>query len=503
MTKGKWEWKDKSSIGNFKWSLWANQDQFAAYSNVSGKLEGVEGQLIAWVKEHGYDEYYKQFYIGSDELGYDYECFELDDVESKLKTYGGAMKNLFDEDDTINYITPYTKEKQEKTYKTKVVIDVNGGTLESKDDNTYYLKAGESVKLPTDMTKSGYNFAGWKKVESFSDNGNAVYGEPVKDVTVEAGDGYEVVYYTAQWNIITYTLSFDSMGGSDVSPIENIPFGSKISAVGGLPTDPVRDGFSFQGWYYRDAETGAYSTKVYASDAVKGNTTVYAKWRATKVDVIFNSNGGSSVDTMKGVAYNSTITLPEAPTRKGCTFLGWYYDEALTKEFKSTTKIKETLSSTINESGTLTLYAKWDGEPAPETVTLSFDTAGGTTIEAVSVTPGAAVGELPTPVKAEYVFAGWYAEAGCTTEFTTSSAIEADATIYAKWALKGDVDDNKEVTAEDALMVLKRVANMISDSDLTAIQKKQADVDANGDITAEDALMILKRVANMITGFDS
>lgn len=504
LTAGKWDWDDKASIGNFKWSLWANQDQFAG--EISGKLDGVEGKLLSWAEENGADQYYKQFYIGSDDLGYSYKCFELDDVETMLSTYGGARKNVFDEDDVINYITPYTNDNLAQEYKTKVVIDVSGGTLD-KLDNMYYLKAGESVTLPgeEDITRNGYVFKGWRKIESRAEDGSAIYGEADKNVTVQAGDSFETVYYVAKWDVLTYEVRFDSMGGSQIES-KAVPFGSALSSVGGLPADPQREGFTFRGWYNYDPETRTYGTKVYDSTAIKSDITFYAKWRAAKVDIVFNSNGGSAVETINDAEYGKTITLPEAPAKNGATFLGWYYDKGLTKQFKETTKVTESLSPDINENGTLTLYAKWEGgSTVPEKVTLSFDTAGGTTQAAIEVTPGAAVGELPVSVKAEYVFTGWYGEAECTTAsaFTTESSIEADTTVYAGWAKKGDVDGNGKIAAEDALMVLKRVANMLKPEDLTAIQEKQADVDGNDKIAAEDALMILKYVANMITGFDA
>ena len=71
-----------------------------------------------------------------------------------------------------------------------------------------------------------------------------------------------------------------------------------------------------------------------------------------KIDftVSFNSNGGSSVDSIK-VTNGKTVSAPDtAPTKEGCNFLGWYTDEALTNEFKFNSAI-------ITKD--ITLYAKW------------------------------------------------------------------------------------------------------------------------------------------------
>lgn len=500
----KWSWGDKASLGDFKWSLWANQDQFAAFSTITNKLEGVEGILQKWLEENGASEYYKQFYIGSDELGYDYECFQLNEVEEKLATYGGAQAGLFDAEDTVSYITPYTSKSVENNYKAKVVIDVNGGTLADKQDNVYYVEAGKSVTLPTadELSKKGHNLAGWKKVVDYNADGTPVYGEVEKEVTVQAGDNFETVYYVAEWEIGKYTVSFETFGGTEVAPMKDIVYGTTINKAGGLPTkDTVkREGFSFIGWYSYTPESG-FGSKILGGNIVSEDTTFYAKWRPEKVDVKFETDGGSAAETIKGCEYNKTITLPET-TKEGYEFVGWYSDKEMTKQFKETTKVTESLSADVNIYGTLTLYAKWEENQAPQTVTLSFDAVGGTTQEAISVTPGEAVGELPTPSKAENVFAGWYADAEYTTEFTSESVIEADTTIYAKWALKGDVTDDEEIDANDALKILKYVAKM--DVEMSELQLKQANVSGEDEtVDANDALQILKYVAKMITSFDA
>lgn len=67
-----------------------------------------------------------------------------------------------------------------------------------------------------------------------------------------------------------------------------------------------------------------------------------------KLKVNFESNGGSIVEAIE-VDKDSTIVLPESPTREGYSFTGWFTDEALLKKFDAKTKITENI----------TLYAKW------------------------------------------------------------------------------------------------------------------------------------------------
>lgn len=82
----------------------------------------------------------------------------------------------------------------------------------------------------------------------------------------------------------------------------------------------------------------------------------------------------------------------------------------------------------------LTLYAKWTINQH----TVTFDSQGADTAATpatMTVDYNSGVSSLPTaPVKAEYVFDGWYtAENGGGSEFTTATAVTADLTVYAKW----------------------------------------------------------------------
>ena len=65
--------------------------------------------------------------------------------------------------------------------------------------------------------------------------------------------------------------------------------------------------------------------------------------------VNFNSNGGTSVDSLTDLALDSTATEPGNPVREGYIFGGWYTDSDLTQPYNFATPV----------TGDLTLYAKW------------------------------------------------------------------------------------------------------------------------------------------------
>ena len=70
-------------------------------------------------------------------------------------------------------------------------------------------------------------------------------------------------------------------------------------------------------------------------------------------------------------------------------------------------------------------------------------------------------------------------------------------TILSQYTL-GDVDDNGEITADDALQALQIALGITAPTDT---QFKAADADASGDITADDALLVLQYALGIIDEF--
>ncbi|WML24581.1 InlB B-repeat-containing protein [Neobacillus sp. OS1-33] len=144
-----------------------------------------------------------------------------------------------------------------------------------------------------------------------------------------------------------YTLSFNSQGGSYVSPV-TANSGSTFTQ----PTAPTRTGYIFGGWYTDAACTNLYDFNT----PVTSNVTLYAKWTTNIYRISFNSNGGTSVPSTT-VGYNKTFTQPTAPKRTGYTFGGWYTDAACTNLYNFNTPV----------TSNITLYAKWVVNPATPT----------------------------------------------------------------------------------------------------------------------------------------
>ena len=98
-----------------------------------------------------------------------------------------------------------------------------------------------------------------------------------------------------------------------------------------LPTAPVKQGYTFKGWYF---DNGTWTNKLeettYKDIELKNNVTVYAYYEqdevvTAKYDITFMADG-QVIETIK-TSGNELITLPTAPTKQGYTFKGWYFDE--------------------------------------------------------------------------------------------------------------------------------------------------------------------------------
>lgn len=72
--------------------------------------------------------------------------------------------------------------------------------------------------------------------------------------------------------------------------------------------------------------------------------------------------------------------------------------------------------------------------------TVTLNTNGGNALDALKVTKNSVVGELETPIKEGYVFAGWYLDEALTSKADLNAKVTNDMTLYAKWAEKTPID---------------------------------------------------------------
>ena len=224
---------------------------------------------------------------------------------------------------TLTQDTDFYAEYTAATF--KVSFSTGDDTISVEDQAVTYPAA---VTKPEDPTKTGYTFGGWYTDEVCTKAYD--FSQPVtKDMTLYA-----------KWTINTYKVSFDSVGGSSVDE-KTVDYNTPVTR----PEDPTKREYAFGGWYTDEACTKAYDF----SQPVTKDMTLYAKWTINTYKVSFDSVGGSSVNK-KTVDYNTPVTKPEDPTKRGYTFGGWYEDEAYTKAYDFTMPV----------AGDMILFAKWN-----------------------------------------------------------------------------------------------------------------------------------------------
>ena len=86
-------------------------------------------------------------------------------------------------------------------------------------------------------------------------------------------DTEKTLNFPIPWAKVSYTVTFNSMGGSDVAP-QNVNRGATATT----PTAPMKAGFEFKGWYTSATCETAYDF----ATAVTEDITLYAKWDRTE-----------------------------------------------------------------------------------------------------------------------------------------------------------------------------------------------------------------------------
>ena len=330
----------------------------------------------------------------------------------------------------------------------KVTFDSDGGTIVQEQ----IVKKGEKATKPADPTKEkndfvewqlngvAYNFdnvvsgnitlkALWKAYNTFKVNVkldkdeynmDIREGEPIKIETfnIPTKEGYRIKLYndkgeeydltkavTSDLDLIakyveikTYTVKFDSSGGTKVSDVK-VTDGDKVDE----PTT-TRDGYVFDGWYLGNDKYD-FSTPVTKAITLK------ARWNeAGKVTVTFVADG----KTYKTVSVkeNTKVANPGKPTKKGYKFVEWQLDG---EAFDFNTKItKETTITASFEEAT--------------TYTVTFNSDGGSAVKSQDVTTVAS--KPADPTKSGYVFVEWQLNG---KKYDFSKEVVEDITLKAKW----------------------------------------------------------------------
>ena len=309
--------------------------------------------------------------------------------------------------------------------------DYDGNTLK-----TEVVNQGGASTAPANPTREGYTFTGWDV--DFS------------DITAD-------LIVTAQYSTNSYTISFESNGGTTINSVK-----ANYNTLLSEPVAPTKEDYNFTGWY---EEAKLINEWDFSSDTIPAkDTTLYAKWVPLQNSITLIASPSSieanndfnqlftlkiSNDTVQGHVYKSDLSL-------GGIFSSLTIGEVDNSNTTVTAEVYGNLNSegigtiTLNENKlknrTSALSADIIVAPSP-TYTMVYNDNGATSGTAPIDSNNYEVddiviikGNTENLIKTGHSFIGWNTKAdGTGTDYIVGNTFDMESSnivLYAKWKIK-------------------------------------------------------------------
>lgn len=305
-----------------------------------------------------------------------------------------------------------------------------GGAVSARN-GTFIMNGGSIIGCKTDFAGGAVYVLNGKFIMNSGSITNCV-------VTSPAGDG-GAVYIS---NDSTFTMTGGSI--ADCTAVNGSALYLKngtMNAGGGTVGGTVvlernstiqGSGSTFSGLIINnDAQTqfsGAHSPLgIVGEEPVGANGYSYHK-------VAFDTAGGNMSHTTRYFLQGKDISNEIKPDpRTGYTFGGWN---------KADGTAWDHASDTVTDN--ITLYAKWTAN----TYTVTFDSTGGSAVDAQPVAYGEKAKKPAAPQKTGYAFGGWYLG---EEAYDFAAVVTEDMTLTAKWTVCGHKGSTAQPTCTDAV----------------------------------------------------
>ncbi len=277
---------------------------------------------------------------------------------------------------------------------------------------------------PVDPVKEGYSFSSWK------------YTNIGSSVDWRFGTNYYIFprKLDAAFTADTYTISYDLNGGDPGDKTNPSTYTAESNSI--TLNNPTKNGYDFTGWSGTGL-TGENNTNVIIYKGSIGNREYTAHYSPKSgYSVIFDSNGGSTVDGKTDVKWtDKVLSGASEPTKKGYTFKGW---KCVSIDVDENTTYADL--ATDDKTTSVTLTAQWEVKSG---YSVTFDSNGGSTVDGKTdvkwtdkVLSGAS-----EPTKKGYTFKGWKCVSIDVDENTTYADLATDdkttsVTLTAQWEVK-------------------------------------------------------------------
>jgi uncharacterized repeat protein (TIGR02543 family) len=262
--------------------------------------------------------------------------------------------------------------------------------------------------------KTGYHFSGWNTSADGTGSYSFANGQSLNLVT----EPDAVIELYAQWIPITYTVRFESYGGSGTMPFQPHTYDSAQALTANAFT---REHYTFTGW--RFGNTPTYFTdgqSVINLSAEQGaEVTLYARWTPVEYSITYFNVEPDENHADNPSSYNietADIEL-QNPTRDGYRFVGWNEGSAIAK----------------GSYGDKTFTADWIRIYTVNFYENGYDNS--VILSTVQAEVGSVISPFPAlPVRYGYDFTEWNTQPDGSGELVSeSTAVTSNTAVYAVW----------------------------------------------------------------------
>ena len=355
---------------------------------------------------------------------------------------------------------------------------ITAGGLTASNSSARDLFDRETDVAVTIKANDGY------RLQSLTVNGTAV--QPVNGVyTISNLQADQAV--VATFAPINYTISYNLAGGSLPADKTN-PATYTIESNAITLVNPVRAGYTFEGWTGTDLENPTKTVTI--AKGSMGNRSYTATWKVINYTISYDLAGGALPQNQTNpttyTVESNAITLVN-PTRTGYTFEGW-----TGTDLENPTK---TVTIAKGSTGNRSYKATWKAIE----YTISYDLAGGVlpqnltnpatyTVESNAIT-------LINPVREGYEFTGWTGTdlLEPTLAVTIAKGSMGNRSYTATWKILEACDVNGDGTVDvaDIATIIDVMAGSAQE------YKDAADVNNDNVVDVADIATVIDRMAEL------
>ena len=265
--------------------------------------------------------------------------------------------------------------------------------IDNKIISIQNVEYGKNATAPENPEILGHTFKGWDK-----------------DFTNVTSD----LILTAMYDVNTYTITFDSNGGTLIDS-QKVIKGEKATE----PTIPIKEGYTFVGWFMGEEKWS------FIGYSVTEDITLVAKWIE---DIDFNIEGATLESNVYHLSVDNNVTSINFKQIVQSNQI-WYLSKDINGTSINITKVAPL------EVGDNTFYIIEEDENDYNVYevtvrrlpmyTVTFITNSDAILESIEIQEGSLIGTIPTITKEGYAFDKW--------DYDFTIPVTSDITLSASW----------------------------------------------------------------------